>query len=213
MENTNQTDTVKEETALERQLEPVIIGAGGFAREVRAEIALQTKLVAKLFVDDEFWVEGLHKISEFDPQKQSALIAVGSPSDKKKLLEKLPEDTKFWNYISPRAYVNNLKMGRGNFICAGTIITTNVTIGNHVHLNLHTTVGHDSVLGDFVTTAPNVNISGNVNIGNGVYLGTASCVKEKLNICDDAVVGMNASVVRDITEAGTYIGTPAKKTK
>jgi sugar O-acyltransferase (sialic acid O-acetyltransferase NeuD family) len=213
MENTNQTEVIKEETALEVQLEPVIIGAGGFAREVRDEIALQTKLVAKLFVDDEFWVEGLHRISEFDPEKQSALIAVGSPSDKKKLLAKLPEDTKFWNYISPRAYVNNLKMGRGNFICAGTIITTNVTIGNHVHLNLHTTVGHDSIIGDFTTTAPSVNISGNVTIGNGVYLGTASCVKEKLTICDDVIIGMNASVVKDITEVGTYIGTPAKKIK
>lgn len=213
MENTNQAKVIKEETALEVQLEPVIIGAGGFAREVRDEIALQTKLVAKLFVDDEFWVEGLHRISEFDPEKQSALIAVGSPSDKKKLLAKLPEDTKFWNYISPRAYVNNLRMGRGNFICAGTIITTNVVLGNHVHLNLNTTVGHDVIIGDFVTTAPNVNISGNVNIGKGVYLGTASCVKEKLIICEDAIIGMNASIVKDITEAGTYVGTPAKKIK
>jgi UDP-3-O-[3-hydroxymyristoyl] glucosamine N-acyltransferase len=102
-------------------------------------------------------------------------------------------------------------MGQGNFICAGTIITSNVTIGSHVHLNLHTTVGHDAIIGDFVTTAPNVNISGNVTIKDGVYLGTASCVREKLTICENVILGMNASVVKDITESGTYVGIPAKK--
>ena len=209
----NQETEKQQENILNRQLEPVLIGAGGFAREIVAEVYLQNKFNLKCFVDDEYWVDGLYKISEFNPETQSALIAVGNPADKMKLLSKLPENTKFWNYISPNAYVNNLSLGKGNFICAGVIITTDVKIGNHVHLNLQTTVGHDSVLGDFVTTAPSVNISGNVNIGKGVYLGTACCIREKINICDDAVIGMNASVVKDITESGTYVGIPAKKIK
>lgn len=210
MEN---TDRIKEETALDRQLEPVLIGAGGFAREIVAEVFLQTKMQLKCFVDDEYWADGLYKISEFNPESQSALIAVGNPEDKMKLLAKLPENTKFWNYISPKAYVNNLSLGVGNFICAGVIITTNVKIGNHVHLNLQTTIGHDSVLGDFVTTAPSVNISGNVTVGKGVYLGTKSCIREKISICDNVVLGMNAGVVSDIQESGVYVGTPAKKIK
>jgi sugar O-acyltransferase (sialic acid O-acetyltransferase NeuD family) len=209
----NQETEKQQENILNRQLEPVLIGAGGFAREIVAEVYLQNKFNLKCFVDDEYWVDGLYKISEFNPETQSALIAVGNPADKMKLLSKLPENTKFWNYISPNAYVNNLSLGKGNFICAGVIITTDVKIGNHVHLNLQTTVGHDSVLGDFVTTAPSVNISGNVNIGKGVYLGTACCIREKINICDDAIIGMNASVVKDITESGTYVGIPAKKIK
>lgn len=210
MEN---TDRIKEETALDRQLEPVLIGAGGFAREIVAEVFLQTKMQLKCFVDDEYLADGLYKISEFNPESQSALIAVGNPEDKMKLLAKLPENTKFWNYISPKAYVNNLSLGVGNFICAGVIITTNVKIGNHVHLNLQTTIGHDSVLGDFVTTAPSVNISGNVTVGKGVYLGTKSCIREKISICDNVVLGMNAGVVSDIQESGVYVGTPAKKIK
>jgi hypothetical protein len=162
-------ERIKQQTALNMILEPVLIGAGGFAREIVAEVRLQTKLNLKCYVDDEYWTDGLYKISEFNPKTQSALIAVGNPADKMKLLSKLPENTSFWNYISPNAYVNNLSLGVGNFICAGVIITTDVKIGNHVHLNLQTTVGHDSVLGDFVTTAPSVNISGNVNVGKGVY--------------------------------------------
>lgn len=203
----------KEEASVLRQLEPVLIGAGGFAREISGEVKLNYANSLKMYVDDEYWVEGLYRISEFDPETQSALIAVGNPADKKALLAKLPENTEFWNYISPRAYINSMKMGKGNFICAGTIITVNVTLGDHVHLNLNTTIGHDTVLGNFVTTAPNVNISGNVTIKDGVYLGTASCVREKLTICQDVILGMSASVVKDIYESGTYVGVPAKKIK
>jgi sugar O-acyltransferase (sialic acid O-acetyltransferase NeuD family) len=221
MENTKEYLNVQEtqniqqdESSVKRQLEPVLIGAGGFAREIRAEVVINYGNTLKMYVDDEYCIEGLYRISEFDPKSQSALIAVGNPADKKILLAKLPEETEFWNYISPRAYViNNITIGKGTIICAGTIITDNVIIGNHVHLNLHTTIGHDAVLGDFVTTAPNVNISGNVTIKDGVYLGTASCIKEKLTICEDVVLGMNASVVKDITESGTYVGIPAKKIK
>lgn len=194
-----------------RQLEPVIFGAGGFAREVQAEVKKYCGDVLKMYVDDQYWVEGLFRISEFDPEYQAMLIAVGNPDDKRKLLAKLPENTIFWNYTSPNAYVGDVKMGTGNFICAGVIITTNVTIGNHVHLNLQTTVGHDSVIGDFSTTAPSVNISGNVNIGSGVYLGTKCSIREKISICDDVVIGLNSGVVKDIVESGIYIGTPATK--
>jgi sugar O-acyltransferase (sialic acid O-acetyltransferase NeuD family) len=192
-------------------LERVIIGAGGFAREVQAEVKKQYGQECKMFVDDEYWKEGFFRISDFNSKMYSALLAVGNPADKKILLAKLPENTTFWNYISPNAYVGDLKMGKGNFICAGVIITTNVTIGNHVHLNLQTTVGHDAVIGDFSTTAPSVNISGNVNIGSGVYLGTKSCIREKLSICDDVTVGLNAGVVSNIVESGVYVGTPAIK--
>lgn len=209
-------NTIEESnTATTRQLEPVLIGAGGFAREIFREVKKNYGNDLKMYVDDAYWVDtyGLYKISEFDPKTQSALIAVGNPAVKKQLFEKLPENTIFWNYISPRAYIGDMKMGRGNFICAGVIITTNVTLGNHIHLNLQTTVGHDSYIGDFTTTAPSVNISGNVTVGSGVYLGTQCCIREKLFIVNNAIVGMNATVVNSIEEEGVYVGTPATKIK
>jgi acetyltransferase-like isoleucine patch superfamily enzyme len=53
-------------------------------------------------------------------------------------------------------------------------------------------------------------VSGNAKIGESVYLGTNSAVGEKLNLCDDLVVGMGAAVVRDINTSGVYVGVPAK---
>ena len=54
-------------------------------------------------------------------------------------------------------------------------------------------------------------IGGNVNIGHNVYLGSGSNVKEKINICSDATIGMNGAVVKDIITPGTYVGIPTKK--
>jgi len=46
-----------------------------------------------------------------------------------------------------------------------------------------------------------------------VYFGTNSSVREKISICDNVVVGLNAGVVKNITESGIYVGVPAKKIK
>jgi UDP-3-O-[3-hydroxymyristoyl] glucosamine N-acyltransferase len=58
---------------------------------------------------------------------------------------------------------------------------------------------------------PNAVIGGNVNIGDCVYMGSCSNIKEKINICDNVTIGMNAAVVKDINVPGTYVGVPAKK--
>ena len=191
-------------------MEKVLIGSGGFAREVKTE--LDTKI--KVFVDDEF-SDGIATLplSSFDSQKYSALIAIGDPIVRNRIVDKLPKDTQYWTHVSKYALIlgNDVNIGLGCIISAGVIITTNVIIGNHVQLNLQTTIGHDSILKNFITTAPSVNISGNVTIDDRVYLGTNAVIKEKINIASDVIIGMNCGVTKHINESGTYVGTPATK--
>lgn len=195
--------------------EKVIIGAGGFAREIRAHIKNKN---IKFFVTDEFYKENdenTYPLSSFDPNRYSAIVGVGDPKSKKKLIDQLPADTEFWTFISPNAKIidDNNEIGEGSFICDGVIITTNVKLGKHVQLNLGTTVGHDTIIGDYFTSAPCVNISGNVLIGDFVYMGTNSVVREKIKITDDVIIGLNCGVVSNILEKGVYIGTPQTKIK
>ena len=56
-------------------------------------------------------------------------------------------------------------------------------------------------------------ISGNCKIGNRVYLGTNSCIREKLSIGDDTIIGLSSGVVKDINKSGVYVGSPVKKIK
>lgn len=193
-------------------MEKVLIGYGGFSKEIMADIGNEIRC----FVDDEYSIIGkTNKLSEFDSKKHEALIAVGDPHVRKKLVNKLPSDTIFWNHISKHAIIMDplISFGIGNIICAGVIITTNVSIGSHVHLNLSTTVGHDSVIDDYVTTAPRVSISGNVVINDSVYIGTNSVIREKINICSNVILGLNCGVTKNIYESGTYVGTPSVKIK
>jgi sugar O-acyltransferase (sialic acid O-acetyltransferase NeuD family) len=124
----------------------------------------------------------------------------------------LPADTAFDTLIHPTAVMSQwVEVGAGSVICAGCVLTCQISIGEHCHLNLNTTVGHDCTFGDFCTVAPGTNISGNCEFGNRVDVGTQASFRQHVRICDDAVIGMGTVVVKDIVEAGIYVGVPAKK--
>lgn len=191
-----------------------VIGAGGFGREIKAVLGEPD---IKFFVDDiyEDLTNNIIGLSKFNPEEYKVVVAVANPKDRYDIIQRLPSSTKYFTFIDPSVQIhgNDVEVGEGSIICAGTIITTNVKIGKHAHLNLITTIGHDCVIGDYFTTAPGVQISGNETIGDRVYFGTRSCIKEKLTVCNDVVVGMNAGVVSNIIEPGVYVGTPAKRVK
>lgn len=191
-----------------------IIGAGGFGQEVYWSLLPRDRENAVFFVDDAYCVDAnTIPLSRFNPFEYRAVVAVGNSMHRKQIVERLPAETRFFTHIHNSVLIlsPNVIIEEGSIICAGTIITNNVKLGKHTHLNLNTTIGHDTVIGNFFTTAPGVNISGNCNIQDCVYVGTNSAVKQKINICSDVIIGMNAGVVKDINEPGTYIGTPAKK--
>jgi len=75
------------------------------------------------------------------------------------------------------------------------------------------TVRHDAILGDYFTAHPGTNISGRTQFDECVYLGTGCKVIQGLHITSNVTIGAGATVIRDITEAGTYAGTPQKRIK
>lgn len=202
-----------------------ILGAGGFGREVLcclidsiATTNLKIEDIACFMVNDDNFTEskimGIEVIpqSKFDPELYNVVVAIGDPTTRKRVVESLPNDTKYTTIIHPSAIISEfVKIGEGSIITAGTIITCNIKIGKHAHLNLQTTIGHDCVIGDFFTTAPATNVSGNCHFGECVYFGTNSSVKQGITICDNVTIGMGGVVVKNITEEGVYIGNPLKK--
>jgi sugar O-acyltransferase (sialic acid O-acetyltransferase NeuD family) len=193
-----------------------IIGAGGFGKEVYWSLPLMDRINTIFFVDDQYYDgsdELILPLSKLNVEEYEVVVAVGDPTDRKKIIDSLPKDTKFFTHIHESVVMldPNIEIGEGSIICANSVLTTNIKLGKHCHLNLLTTIGHDCVIGDFFTTAPGAKISGNCTISNCVYLGTNSSIKQKINICENVTVGMNAAVTKKINETGTYIGVPAKK--
>jgi len=173
-----------------------IFGYGGHAREV----AKQMDVPITFFVDDEYSNEFVKPLSSFNPNEFQIMIAVAEPSERKKIVSKLPKETIYFTFIHPTTLILDKKIiiGRGSFIGAYSILTTNITIGQHSILNRGNQIGHDSMVGDFLSMMPGSIISGNVTIGDEVYLGTNSSIKEKIKICDKVKIGSNAAVVKNI---------------
>ena len=190
-------------------MKKALIGDGGHAREVMSQIGV--KLTC--FVDDEYVVEGTLPLSKFDPKKYTLMVAVADSKDRFDIVQRLPQETKYFTFVHPTSLIldSSIEIGYGSFIGAYSILTTNIKLGNHSILNRSCQVGHDSIVGDFLSMMPSSVISGNVTVGDKLYMGTNSSIREKINICSDVTIGMNSAVVKDITEKGIYVGLPSKK--
>jgi len=188
-----------------------LFGAGGHAREVAAQI----NHPITFFVDDLYSKGDILPISSFDPEKYKMMIAVGDCEERKKIVEKLSKETKYFTFIHPTALImdKNIEIGEGSFIGAYSILTTTIKLGKHVILNRGNHIGHDCNVGDYVSLMPNAILSGNVDIGDCCWISTNASVREKIKITNNVAIGMGAAVVKNINEEGVYVGVPAKKIK
>ncbi len=184
-----------------------IIGHGGFAKEVEAW-AKKTHFCT-FYVEDEYAGRVALPLSKFDPQKEHAVIAIGDPTTRRRIVDSLPIETTYETLIHPSAQIIDpatILIMKGCIICAGAVITTDVIISEHTIVNLNTTIGHNSRIGRYNTISPAANISGNVTTGSYVYLGTNSSIREKVTITANTVIGMGSVVVGDVKQSGTYVG-------
>ena len=188
-----------------------LFGYGGHAREVACQINQEVTF----FVDDKYSNKIAKPISEFNPEGYLMMVAVADSHDRKAIVDKLPKETKYFTFIHPSVLImdDNIKVGEGSFIGANSILTTNIKLGKHALLNRENHIGHDCFIGDYFSAMPCAVVGGNVWIDNKVYLGSCSNIKEKIKIIANTIIGMNAAVVKNITEFGTYVGVPAKKIK
>jgi sugar O-acyltransferase (sialic acid O-acetyltransferase NeuD family) len=191
-------------------MKKVLIGNGGHAREVMAQ--MEVNLLR--FVDDQYVDENTLPLSQFDPKKYIAMVAVADSKDRYDIIQRLPKETQFFTFIHPTALLmEDIEIGEGSFIGAYSILTTNIKIGKHAILNRGNHIGHDCQIGNYFSAMPGAIVSGNVKIYDLVYMGNNSSIREKLSIHSLTIIGMNSAVVKHIEESGVYVGCPAIKNK
>lgn len=208
----------------------IIFGASGFGREV-AWLVERINAVTPTwnllgFMDDNDEIQGseingykvLGKSTDVGSYTDSYYVcAVGASKVREKIIKKLKSlnpNIKFGTVIDPSVEKSELvSIGEGTIICAHSIITVNTEIGSHVIINLDCTVGHDSVIHDFVTMYPSVNVSGITEIGKCSELGTGMQIIQGKRVGDYSIVGAGAVVVKDIPDNCTAVGSPAKVIK
>lgn len=201
----------------------VIVGNGGFAREVAwlvERINLEKKTWNFLgFIDNKLNEKNVIGDDRFIINYKDELnvaIAIGTSHIRRKLYQNYKQNPniKFPNLFDPSVlFSKKITFGIGNIICAGTILTVDISIGNFNIINLDCTVGHDAVIGDFITVNPSVNLSGSTEVGSGTNIGTGTQVIQGVSIGFDSIIGAGAVVNKDLPDNCTAVGVPAKVIK
>lgn len=205
----------------------VVIGSGGFSKQVIElieelnEIKQEYNLLG--IIDDNESLIGsnvlgyevigntsyIHRRSQ--EQKLYGVIAIADGDIRKKVANTLT-NIKWVNLIHPKAIMSKYSnLGIGNIICAGTIVNPDSCFGDHCHINVGCTLGHDVNLKNHVTIMPGSRISGNVKIKNSSMIGTGATIIQGLVIEENVTLGAGSVVVKNTVPDSLYIGVPAKR--
>lgn len=202
-----------------------LLGAGGHAREIawlcRSIWGGEVRMVH--LVDDASHLKGgapgmdIRLMSQVPSGEGGSFIAsVGSPVLRCRLARAAIErGLEPMVVVDPRAVVSeSVRLGLGAVVCAGSVLTTDVVLDEHVHINVACTVGHDTEIGAFSTLSPGVHIAGHVKIGRGVFVGIGAIISNgsrgaPMVIGDNAVIGAGACVLKDVIAGSTVVGVPA----
>lgn len=205
-----------------------IYGAGGFGREVACVIKkineASEQPVWNLigFFDDTYpkvteneygKVFGGMDVLNNWPTDISIVISIGTPSALKKISSLIQnKHVDFPNIISPDVTFmdrHNYKIGIGNIICPGALISCHASIGDFNILNDFVSIGHDTVVGNYNSFMTASRISGHVTIGDLNYFGVNCCVLQGLSIGNNTKIAAGSALLRRTKDGYTYMGVPA----
>ena len=199
----------------------MILGAGGHGRVI-ADSARKMGYTEIAFLDNAPMAQemGHPVVGGFQDAKLyiadwDICVAVGNQKLREGLLNSLGQAGAKLPVIRDSSAVigTHVSIGIGTVIMPGTVINTGTRIGRGCIINTGATADHDNILEDFVHLSPGVHLAGTVHVGVRSWLGVGSVVVNNCDITADCVIGAGAVVCRDIREAGTYVGVPAKKIK
>jgi len=203
----------------------IIIGAGGVGKETALIVedinnkSMEWNLLG--FVDDykEIGIDingykvlgGNDYINNYEKEVY-VVCAIANYKIKKSIIEKIKNsNVKFANIIHPSIRLNRtVNIGEGCIIYENSIITANISIGNHVIVSPKCGIGHDSIIKDYCSLLWNVNVSGNVVLEEGVIMGSGSTIIQGKRVGCGSFIGAGAVVIEDIKKDSIAVGVPSR---
>ena len=193
----------------------IIIGASGHGKVI-ADIAVKIGYTDIVFLDDNekitecagFPVVG--KTVQAGDMDGDKIVAIGNAS----IREKIQETIETVTLVHPDAIISRrVQIGQGTVVMAGAVINSDVTIGQGCIINTCASVDHDCKIGNYVHVSVGAHVAGTCEIGKGTWIGAGAVVSNNIKVCRDCMIGAGSVVVKDIDEAGVYVGVPVKKIK
>ena len=112
--------------------------------------------------------------------------------------------------IDPAAVLpESIRVGRGTYINAASVIGGASYIGEHVLVNRAVSLGHHSIVGDFVSIGPGATLASNIQVGDGAVIGAGAVIVPNIRVGENAVVGAGSLVRKDVGAGAFVAGNPA----
>ncbi|MDB4668880.1 NeuD/PglB/VioB family sugar acetyltransferase [bacterium] len=198
----------------------VIIGAGGFGREV---FHLLDNNIYKCvgFIDQESCVANMYApiighesnmeqiVAEF--KFTHCVIAIGDIKKREKVLNVISEFQ--FNFPLVNSAINadySPDIGEGSIIYPKVVIMNDCKIGKFTLLNSAVTLGHDVVLGNYCNINPGANLAGGITVGDNTLIGIGATIKENVTIGKNVIIGAGSVVLNDIPDDTVAYGVPAR---
>lgn len=142
------------------------------------------------------------------------IIAVGDNWSRYKIYKNIKKNLPNFEFISaihPTAIIgNNVSIGNGSVVMAGTVINPDSIVGDHCIINTKSSIDHDCHISDFASIAPGVTTGGNVSIGKFSAISLGVNIIHKINIGENSLIGASSLVIKDIPGESVFIGNPCK---
>ena len=197
----------------------IIVGAGGFGREVYYLAKSIGKWNIKGFIDDKqvdmadvqiTEAKWIGTIKDWVPSENEVFaLGIASPKAKESVSNILKEKgARFETLIAPTAYVNSTTiLGEGCVVGGRAWVGDCNRIGNFVNI-AGSSIGQDVEIGDYTTTTAHTNVPSG-KIGKRVFIGSMAVVLA--NVEDDATVAAGSIVMRKVKSGTKVMGNPAKR--
>ena len=203
----------------------IIIGAGGMGRTVYSNalesVGYGEKFVVKGFIDDNLQaLDGfpnyppiIDTIRDYQPQENDVFVSsMGGASRRPCMEEIIRRGGEFLSLIHQTArLLTNVKLGKGNFIGAYTVIGNDAEIGDYNMIQSYTIIGHDAKVGNYNRIDTHVTCVGGTVIEDDVNIHTSAVISHNVVVETGAHVGALSFVIKKVKAGTTVMGNPAKK--
>lgn len=202
----------------------VIVGAGGFGREVLQYaqdcIGRGDAFHIRGFIDDnpraltdlEDSAWSIGTVDDYEPSSDDqVVVAIGEPEARCRAADRLASrGAKFMTLRHPLSYVAaSAELAEGCILAPFSFVGPGAQLMSHVVLNTYASAGHDARIGECAVLSPYSAVNGAVQVGKGTLFGSGAVAVVGARIGKHAKVAAGSIVYGDVPDFSLAVGNPA----